>query len=476
MSRRKNVDVVMANAGLEYMKELFDNTKPSNYKKFNSQGENDPTHYDGQTVQLPADMTYLQGAQQLIDYHQFSESFTVVAQPFEGYFINDFLLTVTDILTQTVGKLIESPRDYEGDACQNQYIQIPLKYEGDKLVEKQAYLGSIKIQAWGDAIMTINMGFIGIFVKNKYKKHAETFLKYIGDSLRERKIMEGQALKIQVQKNGIMAIPIKLKEAKNIVLASRVESTMVNLIFPYIHKRNSKSQKAMFYGPYGTGKTETAIRAGVESIKAGRTFFYLENSSQLKPLIQYLPNYNFSTVFAEDLDQVASGERDSGMNDLLNTIDGQQMKNLDVFLIFTSNHVDSINPAFRRSGRIDFLLKFDYCDTPSIKKIFELNLENLDGFEDVDLDTWADRMPRPISGSEVTSFCNRLITVTKFLGTPLTTELVDVNIGQLVEHNAFIHSEQAKPEGVDVYLGKALHGALKLTMPGLVSEYGDSSI
>ena len=472
MSKRKNVDVVMANAGLEYMQELFDNTKPSGYKKFNSQGESDPTHYDGQTVLLPQDMNYLQGAQQLIDYHKFSESLTTVAQPFQGYFINDFLLTVTDILTKTVGKLIESQRDYEGDPCQNQYVQIPLRYENGKLVEEQAFLGSIKVQAWGDAIMTINIGFIGISVKNKYKKHAEMFLKFIGDRLRERKVMEGQALEIQIQKQGIMAIPIQLKEAKNIVLANRVESTLTNLIFPYIHKRNSRSQKAMFYGPFGTGKTETAIRAGVESVQAGRTFFYLKNSEQLKPLIDYLPNYQFSTVFSEDFDQVASGDRDSGMNDLLNTIDGQKLKNCDVILIFTSNNVDSINPAFRRSGRIDFLLKFDYCDKKSIIKIFELNLSTVKGFDQVDTDVLADRMPTPISGSEVTSFCNRLITVTKFLDTELTTELIDVNIGQLIEHNAFIHSEQVKPEGVDVYLGKALHGALAQTLPGLISEFG----
>jgi len=474
MSRkRKTVDNVMADAGLEFMKELFSDVKPSGYKKFNSQGENDPTHYDGQTVQLPQDMSYLQGADQLIAYHQFSEALTTVTQPFQGYFINDFLLTVTDILTKTVGKLIESTRDYEGDNCQNQYVQIPLRYENGKLVEEQAFLGSIKVQAWGDAIMTIQVGFIGISVKNKYKKHAEMFLKFIGERLRERKVMEGQALEIQVQKNGIMAIPIQLKEAKNIVLANRVESTLTNLIFPYIHKRNSRSQKAMFYGPFGTGKTETAIRAGVESVNAGRTFFYLKNSAQLKPLIEYLPNYQFSTVFAEDLDQVASGDRDSGMNDLLNTIDGQQLKNCDVFLIFTSNNVDSINPAFRRSGRIDFLLKFDYCDKESIIKIFELNLSKLKGFDKVDTDVLAERMPSPISGSEVTAFCNRLITVTKFLDTDLTTELIDVNIGQLVEHNAFIHSEQVKPEGVDFHLGKALHGALAQTLPGLVNEYGN---
>lgn len=463
----------MADAGLEFMKELFDNAKPSGYKKFNSQGENDPTHYDGQTVQLPQDMSYLQGADQLIAYHQFAEALTTVTQPFQGYFINDFLLTVTDILSKTVGKLIESQRDYEGDPCQNQYVQIPLRYENGKLVEEQAFLGSIKIQAWGDAIMTINMGFIGISVKNKYKKHAEMFLKFIGDRLRERKVMEGQALEIQIQKNGIMAIPIQLKEAKNIVLDNRVESTLTNLIFPYIHKRNSRSQKAMFYGPFGTGKTETAIRAGVESVQAGRTFFYLKNSEQLKPLIDYLPNYQFSTVFSEDLDQVASGDRDSGMNDLLNTIDGQKLKNCDVILIFTSNNVNSINPAFRRSGRIDFLLKFDYCDKKSIIKIFELNLSTVKGFDKVDIDTLAERMPSPISGSEVTSFCNRLITVTKFLDIPLTTELIDVNINQLIEHNAFIHSEQVKPDGVDVYLGKALYGALAQTLPGLVSEFGD---
>lgn len=110
-------------------------------------------------------------------------------------------------------------------------------------------------------------------------------------------------------------------------------------------------------------------------------------------LIPYLKNYQPCLVFAEDVDQISEGNRDSAMNDLLNQLDGNELKNVDVTFIFTTNSQDKIHPGMRRPGRIDQLVHFDYCDKNSIQKIFQLYAEGFKGAENINYEEAANIIP-----------------------------------------------------------------------------------
>jgi hypothetical protein len=468
----KKVKEVQVAAGLEFIKDLFNAVKPSGYKSRVDQNSKEPLYHDHPHILLPRGMDYLQASETLIAQYEHEESITTVAQSYSNFFLNDFLLTVNRVLTKTIGKFIESPRDYTGDRTQSTYMQIPIGFDdqGNK-IEESAFIGSMVIKVWDDAILTLTPSAIGIRCKNRYKKTAEAFLSNIGKEVATNKVMQGKAVTIEQLRSGLLMHPINLKVAKNIVLSRDTNVTITNLILPYVKLHNKKSQKMLFYGPYGTGKTETAIRLGKESIDAGRTFFYLHNSNQLETLLPYLENYGYSTVFAEDIDDVLGGERNSDMNDILNTIDGQSLKNTDVIFVFTTNNIDRIHQSFRRSGRIDFIVEFPYCTKEMSKTIMDLNLDHIAGFENIDTEKLANRLPENIAGSEVTQLCKRLILAAEELNIELTEDFIEANISQITQHNAFIHKDQEKPAGLEYYAGKVMHTVLQKAAPGIIAEY-----
>ena len=68
-------------------------------------------------------------------------------------------------------------------------------------------------------------------------------------------------------------------------------------------------------------------------------------------------------VFTEDIDQVTSGERDVALQDILNTLDGGDTKDMNVIALFTTNHLERIDPTFLRGKRIGTIISMDYLES-----------------------------------------------------------------------------------------------------------------
>jgi len=115
-------------------------------------------------------------------------------------------------------------------------------------------------------------------------------------------------------------------------------------------------------GPYGTGKTLTARWTAKKSVENGWTFIYLKDCKLLKDALRAAAMYAPAVIFAEDIDKAMEGERSTQMNDILNTLDGIDTKNNPVITILTSNHLENINKAFLRAGRIDSLIQMGPLD------------------------------------------------------------------------------------------------------------------
>lgn len=73
-------------------------------------------------------------------------------------------------------------------------------------------------------------------------------------------------------------------------------------------------------------------------------------------------------VFVEDIDQVTRGDRDSAMQDILNTLDGGDTKDMNVIAMFTTNHIELIEPTFLRGKRIGTIISMGPLDAKTAEE------------------------------------------------------------------------------------------------------------
>lgn len=129
-------------------------------------------------------------------------------------------------------------------------------------------------------------------------------------------------------------------------------------------------------GPYGTGKTLTAFVAAQKCIANDWTFVLLDKVASLEDGLTFARMYQPAVVFAEDIDRAVQGERSVQMDDILNTIDGIESKGSEIITILTSNHVENINKAMLRPGRLDAIINVHAPDALAAEKLVRIYARN----------------------------------------------------------------------------------------------------
>lgn len=124
-------------------------------------------------------------------------------------------------------------------------------------------------------------------------------------------------------------------------------------------------------GTYGTGKTMTANVTSRVCVDNGWTYILLDDVRALKEALLFAQRYQPAVVFAEDVDRVA-GERDQRGNDLLNTIDGVLTKNAQVITVLTTNHVERLDRAMLRPGRLDAVITVKAPEAEAVQRLVRL--------------------------------------------------------------------------------------------------------
>lgn len=84
-------------------------------------------------------------------------------------------------------------------------------------------------------------------------------------------------------------------------------------------------------------------------------------------------------IFVEDIDQVTRGNRDTAMQDILNTLDGGDTKNMNVISLFTTNHIELIEPTFLRGKRIGSIISLGFLDKTTAKSFIHTTFSK-DGY------------------------------------------------------------------------------------------------
>ena len=179
---------------------------------------------------------------------------------------------------------------------------------------------------------------------------------------------------------------IFLQEKNNIIIDinnfMESEDDYTKYGIPY--KRNY-----LLYGPPGTGKTSliTTIASiynlniyKLNLTKALDDSDFMSLISRIKP---------YSLLILEDVDALFTERELSDSNKtlitfsgVLNVLDGVVRKNKQI-TIMTTNHIDKLDSAFKRPGRIDKIVKFDFSNKNQIiemvnyfLKDYEENIKN----------------------------------------------------------------------------------------------------
>lgn len=418
-------------------------------------------------VILPLGLNKLQAAFNLIKQFQEEETLRTYNRSYENFFINDFLAAMQIMVPQFFGMLHVSQWDTNGRPAAQDYIQFPKGFDDAGRVQtEKGYIGSIKAPVWEDAIIDIMPpGRLAIRAKMKFEADVNNFLEEVERAIKRYSIVRGTSVSIEVVKGGLMAKPILPRENKKIVLSEDVRRMINNLIIPSMKEKSKTS--LLFTGDFGTGKTETALRVGIEGQRRfSRTFFYLDNADLFPHLIPYIKNYQGAIVFIEDIDQIAAGDRDTKMNDLLNQLDGNELKNVDCTFIFTTNNHDNIHPAMRRPGRIDQIVHFDYCNHEMIAKIFELHAEGMKGAQEIDYMAAAMDTPEKLQGAVVAEVARRAVRYSNNLhdGVISTERFLDA-IASMRYHIEFMRKDQKKDYSMENVLGHLFYASLKKAFP-----------
>lgn len=136
----------------------------------------------------------------------------------------------------------------------------------------------------------------------------------------------------------------------------------------------------LFHGPPGTGKTSTilALASHFKQNIAKITITPNFNSQNLEKILSTVPEK--SVLVLEDVDSlfVERGATASiDFSTLLNCMDGVTTKR-GMVCFMTTNHLDNLDPALIRPGRVDMYVKFDYPDVAQIRAALRILAKNFE--------------------------------------------------------------------------------------------------
>lgn len=216
-------------------------------------------------------------------------------------------------------------------------------------------------------------------IKRKFQKAVDHLIILTEQILKESSIYKGNAIRVNLEfmdKGTTPTQPEFLNQAVSSIQDADVlmnETTRLNYAAVLLRIKKSEhcvknniqlKHGALLAGPYGTGKTLLAKYTAKIAIENGWTFLYLDDARQLKNALRLAEMYAPCVVFTEDIDKAVEGSnRTNDINAILNTLDGIDTKSNPIITVLTTNHIENINKAFLRAGRIDSLITMTPLDS-----------------------------------------------------------------------------------------------------------------
>lgn len=189
--------------------------------------------------------------------------------------------------------------------------------------------------------------------------------------------------------------PKSKRDAATVVIQESAKNMLINDVADFLkaetrawyHKRDLPYQRGyLFYGPPGTGKSSLSLSiAGRFNLDLYVLSIPSLNDRSLRTLFDELPQQ--CVVLLEDVDAIgldrsqgvitetssdARPRKSAGkvsLSTLLNVLDGMGSSEGRV-LIMTTNHIEHLDPALIRPGRVDIRVEFQLADRDMIYRLF----------------------------------------------------------------------------------------------------------
>lgn len=222
-------------------------------------------------------------------------------------------------------------------------------------------------------------------IRKKFEDKIKGVIDATKEILANNSLYLGQAIELEFDYNGDADEPTFMNlsniDEDKILFSKEIKDGLVPIL-----SRIKETEKCvnlgldiklgvLMEGIYGTGKTLVAFWLGKIAREFGWTFIYLKHcknaAKALKISENYARNGNGVILFTEDIDQVIRGERGEEIQDIVNTLDGGDTKNLPIISIFTTNHIEVIEPTFLRGKRIGSLISFGVLDMDTAQQFID---------------------------------------------------------------------------------------------------------
>lgn len=402
-------------------------------------------------ITIPEEMNKLQAAEELERQWNEEETHIDVARQFDGWKWQDVLVAISITAEQHFG-WINAQQSFMNPPTD---IQVVVDYKDGLPVKRTCFMGEFAVKALenGECSIGVRRGIaqVSFNIKKKYKGHVEAWFDLIDSHLRRDSIYRGKSVVVTStggQFDDEVNFEITETKANPKIVLNPKERSIVEQYCALDFKEKGK-RAYLFLGGYGNGKTEAAMILGDKAKALGMTFFYVKDSKAfVKMLAVAAKNYSPAFIFMEDIDEIGSGEkRDAEINLLLNTLDGAETKNKDIKVLFTTNHPDVINPALRRPGRLDLIVRFSNPEPETRTKIYQGYLSNVKGAENLDFELCSKETP-DCSGAFVAEICKRAIRLAELNG-EINNDIVFAAINTIVDHLAMM-TESLPKKDVDI--------------------------
>lgn len=172
--------------------------------------------------------------------------------------------------------------------------------------------------------------------------------------------------------SGVVADELVFSETTEVQIKTSLWTLIEQTERCRLHKVPLK-RGVLMAGRYGTGKSLTSAVTALKAVENGWTFLSIGRVSGLSAALHFARKYQPCVIFAEDIDRVISGEeRDIKIDDVLNAIDGIESKGTEIMVVLTTNHVEKINRAMLRPGRLDAVIEVTAPDPQAVKRLVRL--------------------------------------------------------------------------------------------------------
>lgn len=335
--------------------------------------------HEGTKIVVPEQMDYASAGTYLLQLSKQLEEEVKTTTQFTGE-VGDILYNFRKAMIETFGALMESSEMVETFFGS---MLVPARnwtvYTDFGVTEQVPYGNmrvpglpiKINVEIGGDEVEPWNGQVVVNFTyQRKYQTLIEMMIGKATKYLESNSIYRGKAID-----SHFTYLDLRVDTSKIVYSEQEARELDAN-IFSLIRNANEVAasgvplkRTVLMYGPFGTGKTFTALRAAQLAVKHGHTFIMVRPGDDVVKVLTVARKYQPVVIFFEDVDIITSGERSDYLNQVLNTVDGLLGKGDQVLTILTTNRMGHINRAMLRKGRVDATLRMGMLDQSAVVRM-----------------------------------------------------------------------------------------------------------